>query len=128
MKPSAVPSLLPSVIPSASRNEFTTEEKSLQALCDFEVKGIVNYSVLGQLILSRKRITHSKDTFVMNNIIVEGNENRVSFDASNEQKQYAMITIRCGEVVVEADMGSLRDIEINGSSFYCSINSNCFTI
>lgn len=106
-----------------SRNGFTKEEKSLQALCDAEVKFIVNYVVLGQLIFSRKRcasgvnfpVSTRESSSMLSNIIIGGaSQDKEYGNTDDYQKDFAMITIRSGEVVVEADQGVLRDITVNG--------------
>ena len=78
------------------------------------MKGIVNYLVLGQLIFSRKRTNFIKDSSFINNIII--GKDTFESDKNDQQKEFAMITIRAGEVVVEADQGILRDIEVNGTT------------
>mmetsp|Transcript_2976 Transcript_2976/g.4104 ORF Transcript_2976/g.4104 Transcript_2976/m.4104 type:complete len:222 (-) Transcript_2976:997-1662(-) len=103
--------------------QFTKEEKSLQALCDAEVKFIVNYVVLGQLIFSRKRcasgvnfpVSTRESSSMLSNIIIGGaSQDKEYGNTDDYQKDFAMITIRSGEVVVEADQGVLRDITVNG--------------
>lgn len=145
-----------------NRNGFTHEEKSLQALCDAEVQGIVNYIVLGQLIFSRKtkdqlhyypaqahynnnHNNHNANTSTSSsapsrynhtNVIVGRRERELSSSGGEQntdthseyeqmQKEFAMITIRQGEVVVEADNSyrgsaaantALLEIQVNGVS------------
>lgn len=76
------------------------------------MKGIVNYLVLGQLIFSRKRKHFTEDHSFVNDIIIGQEIHKCN--ESDKQKKFAMITIHAGEVIVEADQGILRDINVNG--------------